>query len=153
MRLLAVASLMVTYPAAASPVEIRSGSGASNVAVSSDGATLVEIVVSLGNKYGFAVEVIGDPPGRRVHGSYEGPLETVVQRLLRHENFVLIREPDPPTGFDFQPPPPRRRHMIRIVKLLGSGTRNVIRHDPDNVARPDSQHTEQPPAPRRQSEH
>lgn len=129
-----VLSLAYVSAEAAQGVRIEGEKPREGISVRSNGASVVSVVSALGAKYGFKVTTIGSPRPRALHGVYQGPLETVLRRILNQESFVVVRDPSPVVGYDFIRAPKRRPHLIRTVKVIGSGpsivVRNVPRHPP-----------------------
>jgi hypothetical protein len=83
----------------ASDVRIVSQKGANDIVIEAHGATTDEVLAVLAREFRFGVEGSGDS-GQPVRftGQLQGSLESLLQRLLRHRGYMVVRSSDNPGG-------------------------------------------------------
>lgn len=71
-------------------IRLAEGTGG-RVVLDVDDATLDQVIDHLGRQYGFRVERLGDAElSEPVSGHFEGPLASVLSRLLQNENHSIV---------------------------------------------------------------
>lgn len=73
--------------------------GQDRVSVEVVDTSLDEVIDRLGQAYGFQVERIGDEqPREPMSGSFQGPLKSVLERMLQAENHIIQTSPRTASG-------------------------------------------------------
>jgi len=83
---------MPASPLWAGQVRLLEESDADRVVVETSDASVDEVLAALAAHFGFAVERSG-PSGQtvRISGRLAGSLDTLLERLLRHEGHLIVR--------------------------------------------------------------
>jgi hypothetical protein len=118
--------LLTHAPARAASVEISSEQARDQINVTATNAKADRILDALHKQYGFEIVGLANAAqGEALTVEFSGDLGTVLQRLLRNRNHMIIRSAEKPGGI--------AKVTILNATYGARTTRPVPQYDPDNT--------------------